>query len=617
MPLAPPAPSDDIAVIPPMMPRHTLVPSVSEGIPVEPPSPDELWGTSRPPSFYPQYRQEPIIPPSAPRSHLSAYPPPPVPPPVGDAPIAPGVFGSPAGEVIEPPSLSRPLEEIVIRPPTVFPPPIAAPSDPQFVPIDPSRTRQSLGTPRVPPIPITIESPSRGTPSPPFTPPGHTFGSPPGSTTHDRSRHSPSRRSPSRRSPSRRSPSRRSPIIMAGSPHSSSRDSPGRRSYRSSHSPHRQGRSIVVEVPPALPRSQRRGDSHYRSQSPPPPVIGPQLHQPTVVVQSESRGRSRHRVPPQSTALDRPHSHMHSRTPSPERYRPHPSRRDGSRGGSRRPHSPMIIPHPGSILPPVTAIPGQLPVVPIVPPAHPPVAFVQEPAPPRRLHRSHRHGSRTPSPVLVLPPGERPPRSRSWDRPRHRRNLLQRLGRGRRRSDERPSSRGHYDDYDAPDRDPRYDYPSRRHERSRSRLRRSSRSPVRSQSYSPEPRRGHRRRGSYQYTYRESLSPPHTSRRSRRTVITGPVPRSSRRRHGSHSPPLIISQGDHGRRSSQRATVILPGDDHRSPSRSPISIAPSHRLPRPPSIEFVPPSLYSERLHEWERPHPLVSALYPWYQARN
>ena len=572
---------------------------------MEPPPPDELWGTSRPPSFYHQYRQEPIIPPSASsRSYQSVYPPPPVPPPVGGASA---VFGSPGGGVIEPPSLSRPPDEIVIqpfadavtRPPTVFPPPIVAPSDPQSVPIDPSRTRQSLRTPRVPPIPITIESPSRGTPSPPFTPPGHTFGSPPASTTRDRSR---------------RSPSRRSPIIIAGSPHSSSGDSPGRRSYRSSHSPHRRGRTIVVEGSPALPHSQRRGHSHYRSQSPPPPVIGPQLQQPTVIVQSESRGRSRHRVPPHSTALDRPHSHMHSRTPSPERYRPHPSHRDGSRDGSRRAHSPMIIQHPGSVLPPVTAFPGQPPVVPIVPPVHPPVAFVQEPAPPRRLRRSHRHDSRTPSPrrpVLVLPPGERPPRSRSWDRPRHRRNFLQRWGRGRRRSDERPSSRGHYDDYDAPDRDPRYDYPSRRHERSRSRLRRSSRSPVRSQSYSPGPRRGHRRRGSYRYSYRESLSPPHTSRRSRRTVITGPVPRSSRRRHGSHSPPLIIGQGEHGRRSSQRATVILPGDDHRSPSRSPISIAPSHRLPRPPSIEFVPPSLYAERLHEWESPHPLVSALLP------
>src|SRR5258706_11346825 len=56
-PPAPLAPSEDIAVIPHM---HTLAPSISEGIPVEPPSPQELWGpASRPPSFYPQFPSTP------------------------------------------------------------------------------------------------------------------------------------------------------------------------------------------------------------------------------------------------------------------------------------------------------------------------------------------------------------------------------------------------------------------------------------------------------------------------------------------------------------------------------------------------------------------------------
>ena len=642
MPPAPPAHPEGMGVIPSNMRRHTFIPSVSEGIPVEPPSPGHLWrrsSRSRSPSLHHQYRQEPIYPPSGPpRSHQSVYPPPLVPPPVG-APSVPTFFGSPAGGVIEPPSLGppgggniiiQPAAGAVIQPPTMFPPPIVAPGDLQP---DSSQTRQNLRTPRVTPIPITIEGASRRTPSPPYFPPGHSFGSPSVSMTHD-------------------DRSRRSPIIIPGSPRSPSRGSPGRpsRSYRSSRSP--RGRTIVVQGPPALPRS-RRSRSH-RSQSPPPPMIGPQLPPPIITVQPESRGRSRHRVPPHSTALDRSRSHVHSRTPSPDQYRPHPSHRDGSRHGSRRPRSPIIIHQPGSILPPVTA--GQPPVVPFDPTTQPPVTFVQEPAPPRRLQRSHRHRSRTPppqTPMVILPPGsERPPRSGSWDRPRHHRNLLERWGRRRRRSHERPHRRDHdYDDYD---RGPRYYSPSRRHERSRSRLRRSSRSPVRSHSYSPEPRRSHRRRGGSLYSYRGSLSPPRTSRRSRPTIFTGPEPRSSRRRDRSYSPSVIVTRGEHGERSYQRprstlilpgddhrprssrrrdrsyspsvivtqgehggrsyqrprSTLILPGDDHRPPSQTPISIAPSHRLSRPPSIEFVPPSLYSERLHEWEAPHPLVSALY-------
>jgi hypothetical protein len=568
---------------------------------VEPPPPDQLWisaSRSPSPSLHSQYRQEPITPPPGPpRSRQSVYPPPPMPPPVGGAPIVPTFFGSPAGGVIEPPSphgdiLIQPPGGAVIQPGTMFPPPIVPPSDSQSVSRDPSRTRQSLRTPRAPPIPIIVESASR---SPPLILPGHSFGSP---MTHDRPG--------------------RSPIMILDSPHSSSRGSPGRpsRSYESSRSPRRRGRPIVIEGPPTLPRS-RRSRSHHQSQSPPPPVIGPQLPQPTIMVQPESRERSRHRVPPRGTALDRPRSQMYSRTPSSERYRPHPSHRDGSRDGSHRPHSPIIIQHPASILPPMTGV--QPPVMPIVPTAQPPVTFVEGPAPSRRLQRSHRDRSHTPpprTPVVILPPdSERPPRSGSWDRPRHRRNLLPRSRRHRHRSYERPDSRGHYyDDDDVPDRGPRYYSPSRRHERSRSRprtrLRRSSRSPVRSQSYSPEPRRSHRRHGSHLYSYRGSLSPPRTSRRSR-TVITGPVPRSSRRRDRSYSPSVIVTQGEHGRRSHHRPPLIIPGDDHRPPSQSPISIGPSHRLSRAPSIEFIPPSLYSERINEWERPHPLVSALYP------
>ena len=589
---APLAPPEDIAVIPPAMPMHSLVPSVLEGIPVEPPSPQQLWGTpSRPPSLYFQHPQVPITPPPGPpRSHQSVYPPPPVPPPVGSAMTVPAIFGSPAeGGVIEPPSLGlpeniviQPAAGAVIQPATLFPPPIVAPSDSHSAPVDPPRTRQSL---------------RRGTPSPSFGRPGLTFGSPPVSMTHDR-------------------PSRRSPIIVPGSPHSSSRGSPGRpsRSYRPSRSPHR---AVFVEGAPALPRS-RRSHRDHQSRSPSPPVFGPQLPQPPVIVQSESRGRSTHRVPPRSTALDRPHSHSHShshphshphsRSPSPERYRPHPSHRSSS----HRPRSPIVLQQPPTMMPPMTGV--QPPVMPIAPTAHP--VTIMEPPHPRRLHRSHRHYSRTPSPrtpVIVAPPGHSRsghPRSGSWDRPRHRRNFLQGWGRRRRGSYERPHSRGHYyDDYDAPDRDPRYHYPSRHHGRPPSRLRRSSRSLVRSHSYSPEPRHSHRRRGSYQYSD-EELPPPRTSRRSHRTFISGAVPHSSRRGDRSPSPSVLVTQGEHVGRSYQRPTLILPGDDHPSPSRSPISIAPSRRLTRAPSIEFVPPSLHSERLHEWEAPHPLVSALY-------
>ena len=590
VPPALPAPAEDVAIIPAGMPMHTRVPSaVSEGILVEPPSPQQLRGPgSRPPSFYPQFPSTPH--PGPPRSHQSVYPPPPMPPPVDSTQVVPTAFGSPGG--IEPPSLS-PHEDIVIQPTTSFPGPIVAPSGSHHVPMDPPRTGQTIRTPRGAPIPIDIESP----PAPPFFPPELLpFGSPRGAMTHDR--------------PSRRS--RRSPIFAPGSPRSPSRGSPGRpsRSHRSSDSPQRQGRNIFVEEAPVLPRS-RRSHRDRQSQSPSPPVFGPQLPQPSVMVRSDSRGRSRHRVPSRGTALDRPRSPLHSRSPSPEPERyppPHSSRREGS----RRPRSPIVFQQPGSILPPMTGFQPP-PVMPIAP-TGPPVTFV-EPPHPRRLHRSHRYHSRTPSPqtpVILDPHGlpRSPPRSGSWDRPRHRRNFLQREGRRRRRSYERPYSRGHsyddYDDYDAPDRDPRSHHPSRRHERSPGRLRRSSRSRMRSHSYSPEFRRSHRRHGSYAYSDGEPMSPPRTSHRSHRTFISGPVPRSSRR---SPSPDVVVTHGEHVGRSYRQPTLILHGDDQ-SPRRSPLSIAPSHRLSRPPSINVIAPSLRSERIHEWEAPHPLVSALY-------
>ena len=587
VPPAPLAPPEDVAIIPAGMPMHTRIPSVSEGIPVVPPSPQQLWGTgSRPPSFYPQFPSTPHTGP--PRSHQSVYPPPPIPPPVGSAQIVPTAFGSPAGGVIEPPSLS-PHEDIVIQPTTSFPGPIVAPSDSHHVPVDPPRTGQTMRTPHMPPMAIDIESP----PSPPFFPPELPFGSPPGSMTHDRR--------------SRRS--RRSPIFEPGSPRSPSRGSPGRpsRSHRSSGSPQRQGRTIFVEEAPRSRRSHR----DHQSQSPSPPVFGPQPPQPSVMVRSDSRGPPRHRVPSRGTALDRPRSPLQSRSPSPERY---PPPRSSRREGSRRPRSPIVFQQPGSILPPITGFqpPPGMPIA----PTGPPVTFV-EPPHPRRLHRSHRYYSRTPSPqtpVIIDPHGlpRSPPRSGSWDRPRHRRNFLQREGRRRRRSYERPYSRGHsyddYDDYDAPDRHPRSrsHYPSRRHERSPARLRRSSRSIVRSHSYSPESRRSHRRHGSYAYSYGEPMSPPRTSRRSHRTFISGPVPHSSRR---SPSPSVVVTHGEHVGRSYQQPTFILPGDDQ-SPRRPPISFDPSHRLTRPPSIDIIAPSLRSERIHEWEGPHPLVSAVY-------
>lgn len=566
---------------------------------MEPPSAEHLWGSPRLPSMHPQYPQGPIVPPPGPpQSHQSIYPPPPMPPPGISAPsILP--FGTPVGGVTEGPSLSppddiiiQPAAEAVLQPAPMFLPPFVAPSDSQQVPADPLRTQQDSRTPRMPPVSI-MEGASRGTSSPPFILPRHGFGSPPVFSTRDR---------PSRRSLSR---SRHPVVLESGSPHLPSRGSPGRpsRGHRSSHSPYR----VVVEGGSSR-RSHSRGRSGRsgRSRSPlPPALVLPQPSQPTIIM-PESRGRPRHRTPSRRTALDRPHPPTRSQTPSPEPYQPRPSYRDSS----RRPRSPIVVQQSAPILPPGTGF--QPPVVPLAPTAQQPVTIVQGPPPSRRLHRSDRHRDHTSSPqrpVVVLPPGRERSRSRSWERPRHRRNFLQRMFRGR--SYERPYDRyphyeeygprdrepryPHYEDYDPRDREPRYYSPGRRHER------RHSRSPGR---YSPEPRRQRRRR-SYSYSYVES--PPRTSRRSPHTII-GPDPRSTRRRGRDYSPPLVVTQGEHGGRSYRQPTVIFPGGDDRSPSPTPISIAPSHRHPRAPSIQFVPPSLRSESHHEWEAPHPLVSA---------
>ena len=594
-PPAPPAPLENIAVVPPVIPWRTPVTYVSESSGVVPPSPSPSPPQQpRPPSSYPQYRQEPIAPPPGPPpgppwSYQSMYPPPLMPPPVISAPSDPPVFGTPDEGMTGPPSLNR-SENIIIRPaadaviqpppiqpPSVFPPPTVAASDLQQVPADPPRTRQDLGTPHMPPVTIDIESASGGTASPPLIPLGHTFGSPPVSMTRDRS---------SRRSHSR---SRHPVVIEQGSPHSPSRGSPGSPS-RSSRS---HGRAVVVEEP-----RSRRSHSRRRSRSPLPALVLPQPSQPTVIMATESRGRPRHRTPSRRTALDRPHSYTPSQSPSSGQYRPQPSHRDSP----RRPHSPIIVQQPAPILQPGTGV--QPSVVPFAPPAQP-VMIIQEPAPSRRLHRSHRRRSRTPPPqrpVVVLPPGRS--RSRSWERPRNRRNFLQRLFRGR--SYERSYDRDpYYGDYDARDRDPRYYSPSR-HSPSRRHERRHERSPVR---YSPESRR-HRRRRSYSYPRGES--PPRTSRRSPLTIIPGPGTHSSRRRGRGHSPPMVVTQGERGGRSYRQPTMIFPEDDDRPPSRSPISMVPSHHPPShhppAPSIEVIPSSLYSERRDEWEVPHPLVSA---------
>lgn len=113
-------------------------------------------------------RDEPIVPRHGlPRSQQPVYPPPPMPPPRRVS----HQFSVPlTGGMTEPPSFepTQPTTGAVIHPRMVFYPiSIANSGLPQ--------TLQSSRTPQMPP----------GEPSPPFFPPGHTFGSPPVSMRRD------------------------------------------------------------------------------------------------------------------------------------------------------------------------------------------------------------------------------------------------------------------------------------------------------------------------------------------------------------------------------------------------------------------------------------------------
>jgi len=210
-------------------------------------------------------RDEPIVPRyGLPRSQQPVYPPPPMSPPRRVS----HQFSVPL------PGNDRTTAGAVIQPSMVFSPTSIAPSGlPQ--------TLQSSRTPHMPPVTIDIEVASRRTPSPPFFPPGHTFGTPPVSMRRDR---------PSRCSLSR---GRRSAIIEPGSPHSPYRGSPDRpsHSHRTSHPPIDEVEPFLLRKPPFCPAPEEW------SRNPSPDVVLPQP-QPTVIVKTESRGRSRYRTPP-------------------------------------------------------------------------------------------------------------------------------------------------------------------------------------------------------------------------------------------------------------------------------------------------------------------------------